>query len=91
MKKHFGILIFTLIGLAVLIPFASEAPDGLEKVAESLGIGEHEPIWSGLMPDYSLPTVNNPYVSTLLAGFLGVFVVFGTAYLLGNAITRPNK
>jgi hypothetical protein len=90
MRKHLGILTFTLIGLAILIPFASNAPDGLEKVAEALGIEEHKPIWSGLMPDYSLPTINNSYISTLLAGVFGTILVFGIAYLLGKAITKPN-
>lgn len=88
MRKYLKVLIFMLIGLAVLIPFASDAPDGLEKVAESLGIWEDEPIWSGLMPDYTLPHVENSYVSTLAAGIFGVFVVFGAAYLMGMTLTK---
>jgi len=90
MRKHLGILTFTLIGLAILIPFASNAPDGLEKVAEALGIEEHEPVWSGLMPDYSLPAIDNSYISTLLAGVFGTILVFGIAYILGKAITKPS-
>lgn len=91
MKKYLATLIFTLVGLAVLIPFASDAPDGLEKVAESLGIGEHEPTWSGLMPDYTLPHVENTYVSTLVAGVFGVFLVFGVTYLLGTVMAKPSE
>ena len=91
MKRHLEALILILIALAVLIPFASNLPDGLEKVAESLGIEEHTATWMGLMPDYALPTIEDPYISTLLAGTLGVFFVLGVAFMLGMAITKPNN
>jgi len=90
-RKYLKALILILVCLAILIPLASNAPDGLEKVAETFGIEEHEPAWKGLMPDYALPTIDNPYLSTLLAGILGVFLVLGVAFILGMAITKPNK
>jgi len=90
-KRYLEALILILIALAVLIPFASNLPDGLEKVAESLGIEEYSPTWTGLMPDYALPTIEDPYISTLLAGTLGVLLVLGVAFMLGIAITKPNK
>jgi len=88
MKGYLKALILTLVCLAILIPLASNAPDGLEKVAETFGIQEHEPIWKGLMPDYSLPTIDNPYISTLLAGTFGLFLVLGVTFLLGKAIAK---
>ncbi|MEM3459559.1 MAG: PDGLE domain-containing protein [Candidatus Bathyarchaeia archaeon] len=88
MKGYLKALILTLVCLAILIPFASNAPDGLESVAETLGIEKHEPIWSGLMPDYSIPAIDNPYLSTLLAGIAGVFLVLGVTFLLGKTITK---
>jgi len=90
-KRYFKALILIPTCLAVLIPFVSNCPDGLEKVAESLGIEEHTPIWTGLMPDYTLPTIDDPYVSTLLAGTFGVFLVLGVAFILGTAVTKPDK
>jgi cobalt/nickel transport protein len=90
-KRYFKALILILVCFAVLVPFASNAPDGLEKVAETFGIEEHEPVWNGLMPDYTLPTIDNPYVSTLLAGTFGVFLVLGVALMLGTAMTKPHK
>jgi cobalt/nickel transport protein len=90
-KRYFKALIIVLVCLLVLIPFASNAPDGLERVAKTLGIEEHEPLWRGLMPDYALPTIDNPYVSTILAGTFGVLLVLGVAFMLGMAITKPNK
>lgn len=91
MKRYLKAVIFILVCLAVLIPFASNFPDGLETVAETLGIEEHEPTWTGVMPDYTLSTVDNPYLSALLAGIFGVLLVLGVAFLLGMAITKPNK
>lgn len=91
MKKYLRPLILILVCLAVLIPFASNAPDGLERVAETFGIEECKPTWTGLMPDYALPTIDDPYVSTFLAGTFGVFLVLGVAFMLGMAITKPNK
>ena len=91
MKRYLKTLVLTLVCLAVLIPFASNAPDGLERVAETFGIEEHTPTWTGLMPDYTLPTIDDSYISTLLAGTFGVFLVLGVAFMLGMAITKPNK
>ncbi|MGQ9530094.1 MAG: PDGLE domain-containing protein [Candidatus Bathycorpusculaceae bacterium] len=88
MKGYFKTLIIILVGLAILIPFASEFPDGLEKVAETLGIEESASPWEGLMPDYKLPTITEPYISTLAAGVFGVFLVFCTAFMLGMAIDK---
>jgi len=90
-KGYLKALILILFCLSILIPFASEAPDGLERVAENLGIEEHEPTWKGLMPDYTLPTIDNPYISTLAAGLFGVFLVFCAAFMLGTAINKPNR
>lgn len=91
MKRLIKVFLVVLVVFAVLVPFASTDPDGLEKVAETLGIEEPEPFWNGLMPDYTLPAVENPYMSTLLAGFLGAFLVFGVSFALGKAIGKSGK
>ena len=91
MNGHVKALILILVCLAALIPFASGDPDGLEKVAETLGVEETESPSSGLMPDYTVPTVENAYGSTLAAGFIGVLLVLGAALLLGKAITKQDK
>lgn len=91
MEGYLKAVILILVCLAVMIPFASDAPDGLETVAENLRIRGHEPTWAGLMPDYALPTIDDPYFSTLLAGVFGVFLVLGVAFLLGMAIAKPDR
>ena len=91
MKGHIKALVLILVCLAVLVPFASSDPDGLEKVAETLGVEEPESESPSLMPDYTVPAVENAYGSTLLAGVFGVFLVLGATIFLGKSITKPNK
>ena len=88
MKGYVRAVILILIGLAVLIPLASTFPDGLEKVSESLEIEEPKPIWTGLMPDYALPGIENPYMATLLSGFIGVFLVLAASWIMGRTVTH---
>ncbi len=66
-KRRKSILVFILAGLAVAVslalfvsPWASSAPDGLEKVAEDKGFMEKaeetEPAWDKApIPDYAIP------------------------------------
>jgi len=67
--------------LAVLSPLASSHPDGLEWVAEQHGfIDAAQAAFYDLIPDYTLPGVSNAALATILAGILGVIIVFGAAY-----------
>lgn len=88
MKKYFAMLALILVFLVVFIPFASSNPDGLERVAENLGIEKHAPLWRGLMFDYSMETIGNPYISTLVAGIFGTLMVLLATLLLGTAINQ---
>lgn len=84
-------LVIMLIGFAVLAPFASSDPDGLEKWLKPLTIEKPENLWSGLMPDYTLPTVENPYLSTVLAGFFGVLLVLGASFAVGKVVAKSDR
>jgi len=86
MKKHFAVVALIVVFLAIFIPFASSNPDGLERVVETFGVAEHQPFWNGIMSDYAVSAIGNPYVSTLLAGVFGTFMVLLAAFLLGKAI-----
>jgi cobalt/nickel transport system permease protein len=88
MKKRYiiavcGILIF----LAIFIPLASTNPDGLEKVVISLGAKEGDNFWSGILPNYEVSGVGNGYLSTLIAGIIGVVLVL----LVGLLLTKGLK
>jgi len=86
----FGAFALLLVGLAILLPFASSYPDGLETVAETLGVEKTPPVWEGLMPDYTIPAVGNLYLSTLFAGVFGAFLVFVLTFILGKTVSKSD-
>jgi PDGLE domain len=84
---------FTILALAVAVglgtafsPFASSAPDGLEKVAADKGFldrGRPAPVQERApIPDYAFPGVENARLATALAGFAGTL----GAFLLGAGV-----
>jgi cobalt/nickel transport system permease protein len=89
-KSSKGILIgggALALVLSVLSPLASSHPDGLEWVAEEKGFisAARESIYN-LIPDYVLPGISNEAIATILAGIIGVVIVFVLAF--GIAKTR---
>ena len=91
MKKYLVAIGLLVVFLAVFIPFASSSPDGLEKVAHSLGVQEQEPLWRGFMFDYSVEIFENPYVSTLLAGVFGTLMVLAASFVFGKVIIKGHR
>lgn len=73
--------------LVVLSPLASAHPDGLESVAQKYGfVSAARTPFFNILPDYILPGISNEGLATILAGILGVLLVFGVA--LGVAALR---
>jgi cobalt/nickel transport system permease protein len=72
-------LVLVLLGS----PFASKAPDGLEKVAAEKGFQGAEvkdkTVYT-LFPEYKIERVESEKVSTSLAGLIGTIVVFGLGF-----------
>ena len=72
--------------LAVLSPLASSHPDGLEWVAEEHGFIETaKAALYNIIPDYTMPGISDPAIATIVAGVLGVIIVFGVAYGIARA------
>lgn len=71
-------LVATIVVVAIILPYASEHPDGLEKVAENLGFIETatEVYTASPMPDY---------VAFDLKGYMGGFLslIVGAGLVLG--------
>jgi len=88
MKDWAKVLLAMIVGLAIVLPFASAHPDGLETVAQNAGVEETEGFWHGLIPDYSLPAIENPYFSTLTSGLTGILLVLIFTFLIGRVSTR---
>jgi hypothetical protein len=85
------------LGVAVLVvvvlaPLASADPDGLEAVAASLGFlerGQEQPY--SIIPDYAVPGIDDPSASTIVAGLVGVGLVFLLMVGLGWLLARRRR
>lgn len=67
--------------LAVLSPLASSHPDGLEWVAEQHGFLEvARDSFYNIIPDYTMPGISSPALATIIAGIIGVLLVFVVAF-----------
>ena len=91
-----GGLAGALIVAAVVSQFASDAPDGLERVAEDTGISssqEAHALESSFFSDYATQGVANETVSLAIAGITGVLVVLavGTGVWLAARPSRTHK
>jgi cobalt/nickel transport system permease protein len=82
----------TVLGLAVaaalalLAPWASSDPDGLERVAIDLGFHSFaRPPWFRVLEDYRLPVLPDPW-STAVAVFVGAVVAFSVVRWVGRAL-----
>ena len=74
-----GLLI--ALGLTALSPLASGSPDGLEWVAEEQGFLARgaDPAYE-ILPDYTVPLIENEALTTIVAGVIGTLIVFGVTY-----------
>lgn len=81
-------LAVSLAVAALLAPFASELPDGLEKVAERLGfMGKEVSQLTSPLPDYGIPGMDGR-ISAAVAGLIGVLATFAVAYSIARLIHR---
>jgi len=84
-----GMLVAIL--LAVLSPYASAHPDGLEWVAEQRGfIDTARSAPFSIIPDYVFPGISNERVATIVAGIVGLVIVF-VVMLLVTASRRRRE
>ncbi len=76
---------------ALAAAFASGDPDGLDSVAIDQGFEEagKEPGFE-ILPDYTIPGIDGT-VSTIIAGIVGIAVVFLLVFLLGRLLARRRK
>lgn len=83
-----GLMVAALV-VIVLAPLASSDPDGLERVAADAGFAaQGQDAAFELLPDYSVPILGEGGVSLIIAGLIGVVVLFGAMWLLGRRLAR---
>ena len=82
-----------LLGLILLAPIFGFLKDNLgsveplDHVANSLGLNEKVPFFE-IFPDYTVPFISNPFVSNIIAGFVGFILVFCASYLIAKLLIR---
>jgi cobalt/nickel transport system permease protein len=82
-----GLLLALVV--ALFSPLASSHPDGLEFVAEQKGFLDlaADPSYE-ILPDYTVPIISNPVLTTIVAVVLGTLLVFVVAWFVGRGTTR---
>lgn len=76
----------------ILAPMASPDPDGLERIAEDKGFLEQaQDALYNILPDYTIPGIDDPTVTTILAGLVGLAIVFLVMWGLGRVLARRNS
>ncbi len=89
MKKLILLIAAIMIAFAVLLPFASKTPDGVQNLVATNG-NNGQPVWKGLMANYSVAFAD-PYISTLVAGLLGISFVLAASFALSISIAPKKK
>jgi len=76
---------------ALAAAFASGDPDGLDSVAIDQGFEEvgKDPGFE-ILPEYTIPGIDGT-VSTIIAGVVGIAIVFLLVFLLGRLLARRRK
>jgi hypothetical protein len=80
-----GISLVVVVAAAL---FASSDPDGLERVADDIGFldaAEGSPF--AVIADYVFPGIDGP-LATIVAGAIGVLVLFALVWLVGRLLAR---
>jgi len=80
------------LALAVFSFAASGSPDGLERVAEEQGFlaSALDSVYR-LLPDYTIPFIENELISGVVAVVLGTLLVFAVVFLIGRIVRRPSS
>ena len=68
---------FIALAITLIAPFASSSPDGLERVAEDQGFMDtaREAPYT-VIADYVFPGIESEALATILAGVIGVTIIF---------------
>ena len=85
-----GLLV--VLAVVLLSPLASPFPDGLERVAMDQGfIDRAQSAPYQLIADYVFPGIANETSATIMAGFVGVLIVFGLVFAFASLVSRRQK
>lgn len=87
-------IIVSLFFAGIVSNFASESPDGLEKVAEDTGFMEKaqdSAVADSPLADYGVSIIDNDFLSTGLSGVIGVVLTALIAFGLFRILKPKQK
>jgi len=95
LKRNWWVIAGLIIAVAVVLvlaPAASSDPDGLDRVSgdEEFSEKAKEPRYEWL-PDYTIPGVENEWATVVLAGIVGVGIVFAVTLGMGLLVRQSAK
>lgn len=92
MRRRWWVIGLAIAGLVVfLAPLASADPDGLSRVAIDLGfINREQGAPFEIIPGYEVPFLGGS-ASTIVAGLIGVVIVFVLVIVIGRLLARRNQ
>lgn len=99
MNKRWMSVIVVGLGAALLValfsPLASSQPDGLERVAQDKEFIDtaKDPSYE-ILPDYTIPGIENETLTTVLSGVVGIAIVAGLCFGLAfgmKAVSRSSN
>ena len=97
-RFYLGALLVSLLLAGVVSFYASSNPDGLEKVAETIGFietAEDHAIADSPLADYGVKGVDNERLSVGISGVIGVLGTAGLSvglfYFLRKDKSKPSK
>lgn len=77
---------------AVGVLFASANPDGLEKLAEQLGIAAHsKALLATPLADYEWSGLSSPWLRKASAGLAGLGIIYTACLLIGRMVVRRSR
>ncbi|TKJ31838.1 MAG: hypothetical protein CEE40_00500 [Chloroflexi bacterium B3_Chlor] len=75
------------LALTIVSPLASRLPDGLERVAEAQGFMHlARDSFYEIIPGYVLPGLHSQALANIVAGMIGVLIVFGLCFGVGYVL-----
>lgn len=91
-KGLMNLLLISVVIVALALLFASQAPDGLEKVAGDLGfLAKSKHLFGAVMPDYLFSKTSSPFWRGLLMGTAGVITVFLMTLFVAGLMKRRGR
>lgn len=74
--------------VVVGVLFASSSPDGLEKLAQNLGLTEGAAVLAAPLPDYEAGFIQLPWLRKVVAGMAGMALIYGLCSLLSRFVVK---